>query len=578
MYLNPRTVLILGCVILIMFLLLFRKLFFPFRMVRSKTRVILLIIFIFGLSLRLFYVPHHHLVMWDEYLHLNAAETLMLTGELANCRHGIPEKACYVLNEYTHAPPVYATLHSALFKIFGVDARIGFLTSAIFSSLCILLIFALAYLLSRRGDLSLVAAFMYSVLPINLRFAGTMNIISMSSFFLILTICVFLIYSEKRERPVLLFFMALLLFSINTRVENVLLVPLLIFAHLSFGKQSWKSKTNIMLVVAFLIGVIWIGSQTVSILFEDPARQHNAFVGSASELDPGRTYPVFLQFSIYKFRLPFIVNVETEGASFGLSADLKSRLMTELHYQKQFWLSGAFQSGFLVVFFLLGALALRTERRTFSFLLAFFVLFMFVSLIELCGNIVLNLRRAVIPLIPFCILAAYGAAWLFDVIKSITKLKIIRYIYVGLFVLFLAAHLGNTDIIKEHRGDIFAAIVGAIEYGRTEIPDDCLVLSFYSEPVLSSMKKSAFSLKPPYSGFDYPTDDSCVVFFDTSPVTNAFPNVFSMSLSKIPRTALEFEQVLKRIRSEYTLVPFKTYTYEGVERFEFGFYMVERSK
>jgi hypothetical protein len=189
----------------------------------------LLLLFVLALSvlIRSAFLPHIHRVYWDEYYHINLAQNILSSGNFYTCLSG-DDISCEVAKASEWVPGFHVAL-SFVFQFFGDSADNAFLFNIGVSSLSIFVFFLLFQLIFNNPAYALIAAGVWSLVPAHLTFSTNAST-DISSVFCILTVLLFWnIFLRKRSLRVFLLFIATLSYTVNTRIENVLLlVPLLI--------------------------------------------------------------------------------------------------------------------------------------------------------------------------------------------------------------------------------------------------------------------------------------------------------------------------------------------------------------
>ncbi len=235
----------------------------PFRKIRKKTWLYLLIIFLTGLILRLFVFPHVHLMFIDEPWYMDMAK---------NMDNGNGPVVCNLVDDYAREcslplkPSGWPFLVSIIF-LFGVKNYYAIYLNSIIGSLSVILIFLLTYLLFRKQDTGLWSALFLALTPIQVIWSNTAETNNASVFFILLTMLFFFAYIDSRKKSMLTLTMLGLIFSILTRFENIVLAGLFILCYLIYSRVfSRKPSGQVFeafypfIVAAFLLCMVFFES------------------------------------------------------------------------------------------------------------------------------------------------------------------------------------------------------------------------------------------------------------------------------------------------------------------------------
>ena len=118
-----------------------------FKSIKSRTWILLILIFICGLIIRMEFIPHTHHVYDDEYEHINIAQNILYSNEFCACYSGTNDNCddCYLVPW----PPGYHTFLSLSFNMFGDSDQVAFKTNAIII-ICISFFYIIFYTLFIR--------------------------------------------------------------------------------------------------------------------------------------------------------------------------------------------------------------------------------------------------------------------------------------------------------------------------------------------------------------------------------------------------------------------------------------------
>lgn len=221
LWLVPFTKALLALV-LIFFFLNTRTLASLFSCLSRRGALALVLIFLSGLALRVWGMPHAHSVFYDEFEHINIAQNIDHAGWFSVCQEGGSVScARYQLLPW---PSGYHTLLSLFFGIFGDTESVAYHLNAVIGALTIPLVFLLFALRTGSPRLSLVGALLFSLIPTHLRFSGSsapciLSIFSIAGCFIYLEL-----FLKKKTFLLFVSFLVSLLFALYVRPENFLMV------------------------------------------------------------------------------------------------------------------------------------------------------------------------------------------------------------------------------------------------------------------------------------------------------------------------------------------------------------------
>ncbi|NIO20614.1 MAG: hypothetical protein GTN76_07720 [Candidatus Aenigmarchaeota archaeon] len=240
--------------LIIFFVLNFKTIVKQFSKINRKIWIILLVIFLLGFLLRnaeYWYGEHA-----DAYSPLETAKFLVLEGKhVKACSAG---RAGYCSSYQQVLQPVgFPYLISLFYLVFGINTLPVLVFSAVLSSLSIILIFLICYLLFNKEELGLYAALVYALIPYNIFFSGTGFTRIISIFFLGFTLLIYLIAIRKNDLKLWTLFSLFFSFSVYIRQENYILIPLF-FLGLFLFRYDIKNKENIKkLLIATIVFIIF---------------------------------------------------------------------------------------------------------------------------------------------------------------------------------------------------------------------------------------------------------------------------------------------------------------------------------
>ncbi len=226
-----------------------------FKKIDRKTWIALLLIFLVGFSLRVFVAPQVHRLYYDEDIYLDIGYNIAKNGKASYCTYGNQE-ACYEAF-YMKQPNGYPFLMSGVF-LFGGDESTAHCATAIISSLTIISIFFISYLLFKNKKISLFSTLIFSLVPVAIRWAPTTTSDTVFIFFTSLTVLGFLSYFKSDKTSILMFSFFSLAYAIQMRPEGLLLIILIIFMFLLIKKNLLQSILKVDFLLILLVFSILI--------------------------------------------------------------------------------------------------------------------------------------------------------------------------------------------------------------------------------------------------------------------------------------------------------------------------------
>ncbi len=318
-----------------------------------------------GLALRLWAVPHRPYVFYDEYEHLALAGRLAEGLSFVRCDFRL-DGFCYS-GWLPQWPPGHHALLAWVFKVAGAGWAQAFMFNAFVSSLAIPLFFFFSAVLFRGPRPGLASASLIAFLPLHLKFSGNASLEGASLTFILLALCSWLVYAGRGGRRAFFLAVSATAFSAFVRPENFLLFCFL--AALPFLRSRRPSPACVLLFLPYLV---------LPALYLPAIREYNAenWLPSREQLDG---------LGLCFRNLRYWLNGPGLPPAFGLAA-----------------LSGIF-------------LSFRENKAPSAFLLpaaAFLLVYSFAQKLDLWA---LDLKRFNVPLLAFAVPpAGLAAAWLYD--------------------------------------------------------------------------------------------------------------------------------------------------------------------
>ncbi len=512
----------------------FREIAKRFKKVKKKTWFLLLLIFLLGTTVRVFYIQHIHLIS-DEYGYMQIGKNLLLDKKIQVCDSYVDyeKKFCppHELGGWVQ-PIGWPLLLSVSFLIFGLNSPNAINTNAILGSLSILLVFLITYLLFRREKVGLYSALLFSLMSLHLKWSGTAQPNVTSLFFILLTILLFLIYFENQKFKMLLLAILSLAYTIQIRPENAILLFLIGIMFPIFDPK-WKTKLRdfkfwiLCLILVFLLlpNFLYLGLNN---LFGTTAWK--VAIQSHSEASQS-----------------FLENFELYGG----------------------WRLSEFMSIPLVVdlFILIGLIySFRRYRGAFIFLLTFFLIFFAISMgyRHSTEYFLINLY---FPLILFGALGLnQSIKW---ILKFFDKLRIGRLVSLFIVLILLISFypfVKNTLTINRPYALLEVEVASKV---KNDINPNCYVIMENPEILASTTQIKAIATR---RILEHPEimenllDKECVLFYEDRDCSYQSIDTKKSMIS------------CYKIGKKYKLVPYRTYYSKIDRKINYTFYKVSSKK
>ena len=464
----PRSILA-NFILLLIFIYLCRK---PlgqfFKNISRNTWLWISLIFVFGLLVRLFISSHSFLTIFDEAEYMETATNLS-----SNFQQGV-----YVYPRSIGWPFILAVV----FKLFGPSYNAAFYTSSALGALTVFNIFLLALALSKKENVAIWSAFLFSVLPLHIKWSGSAETNVPSLFFITLG----------------LFFCALYFRNPDPKQAQGWLSWLVLIG-LSFASQF--RPENYALFGVFLIGLL--------IFAPSPLRKF--------KLD--LVWPLFLALIVTLPNLFVVLNFQisadwifrdSSGVLSGSNWSLENLINNSLNYGKYFFTT--YHSFIFSILYFGGAVYLfLKKRKIFFFLMGWFLLFYFIYFSSWLQTLGAKSRI----FLTFYPILAISAAFFIDFISQWFKFKKLKIIWaINLIIIFLTItpyyieNLINKD--REGLAIMGKAELAILELAKNKVPSDCTVVA--NLPVIfvtTGLKAVDFKHLE-----DYSYNSRCLLFFD----------------------------------------------------------------
>ncbi len=424
--------------IVLFFILNFKTIKKEFREIKKKTWIILFLILFVASLLRFFWIFHEYFEVDDGFNDLNIAYTIQKHNTHAMCFF-VSGDSCKDFFYTTFWPPGYHLALSVVFNIFNPSQEVAFNFSAFLGILSVFLSFLLGYLWTKKEDIALIGAFAFSIIPIILKFSGTVSQNFFSLFIIFFVLFVFEIFLKNKRIEMFFLFLSVLLYAVYSRPENIFLIPIFFFIFMmrenlfEFIKNNKKSFFISMIFLIILIIPIFALVYVNSVLFPQ-----EGWSPSLKE-----TFGYFLKYSLYN--LWFFINPFINTFAFSLFV-LVGLIFTALKEKKIF-------------------------LSFFVFFTTFFVIYSSFDLGRFIGSLT---RFSLILYIPLFLFFIKGLYFLFSFFENESKeIKRILMVFMVFFLIYTT--IPTIPFIFNRSND--AKIFDLMNSIKEKIPDDAYVIS-----------------------------------------------------------------------------------------------------
>jgi 4-amino-4-deoxy-L-arabinose transferase-like glycosyltransferase len=392
-----------------------------FKNIKLSTWIFLIMIFVLAFSIRMYITPHTHRVYFDEDIYLDIGKEIFLRGKGLLCNYG-DSKGCYEY-DFMKWPNGYPLLLTVPYAAFGINEAIVYDFVAFLGSLSVVLIFFIAYLLSKNERISLYAALFLALASIPIMWSGTTASEPVFMFFTLLAFFFLALSLESNSLKIAALALFALAYAMQIKAEGVFLLPVALLMIL-FLDKNWAKKFR-----SYKFLSLWI----IFFIFIAPYLIH---VRLAEKIDTWGA----------------------EGSKFGL--EYTKRNIPENFI---FWINGypTIEHSILITAFALFGLCyyFGKNKNTLLFISAWFMIFFLLYGFFYAGSVRygVDVRYTLTQYPPLILLAGYGVDGLSKVfsrkgIKHLFDIGLVAVILVSFYLFYLPSIATPADQIREAYG------------------------------------------------------------------------------------------------------------------------------
>lgn len=417
-----------------LFCMNFKLLFTQLKTIKKYTWIILFIVFVYGFCLR--NAEYWRGPFSDGYMPEDSAQAWIYTGRPnITCMAG-KQNEC-ILYSSAMSPEGFPYLIALTHLLFGINTLHPSIISAILSSLTIIVIFLISYLLFKKEKAALFAAIVFTLIPLNIVQSQTGLTRPTGLFFTGLTILFYLLSLRNNRKISWMLSILCLSYAIYVRQESYILLPVLLLFIIVFKYSELRqaAKENVILKNKMLFsnyGKDLFLFSYIFISFQIPAINWIILRNPFSSFSKGGIYS-----SDGIWGLTF-KGLWIQGSALFLQMFNMSPLYANI---------GIFHYNLLAsIFFVFGFISIFASRnKSGLFIASIFVAYFFVYSLMFDGNTWKTgtlmfdyMRRSVMLHIPYAVISGYG---IFNFYQHFEGKTWRRRVFAAAFLLYLSLNL-----------------------------------------------------------------------------------------------------------------------------------------
>jgi len=230
------------------------QLFKEFKKLKIKKLYItsLVAISISFLLFEIVFIKPTERIFFDEHLYQDEAINIIKQFNAKMCLYGTND-TCKIFTYY-HQGITWAYIIALGYLVTGINAmHTAWNLNLIFSTLSVILIFFISFMLTKKESISLISSFFYATTPLVLIWARTGGAETSLVFFSLLSILSLLIWLKTKNKKILVLLISSIVFAAQGKVEGVFILPILAAFYFAFSKVNIKELLKISLIVILLL-------------------------------------------------------------------------------------------------------------------------------------------------------------------------------------------------------------------------------------------------------------------------------------------------------------------------------------
>ncbi len=231
-------------------------------------KVSLLVVILLGFFLRFSYAPNFHRIYYDEDRYLSYAVTFAKFNQAVSINLATPDKLIQGVPDDAGRTTV-PVINALILKFFGYSEENLFQTAKVFSTIQILLIFVLAYLLFKNYTTALFSALGMAVIPTNIYWSSSINLDTYAVFFALLSLIGATLYAKAPSLKTSLMLILSFILLLGVRIESFVLLPVIMFCIYAVrydNKLKLLSKKELPYIAIFISCIALRGLLSASVI------------------------------------------------------------------------------------------------------------------------------------------------------------------------------------------------------------------------------------------------------------------------------------------------------------------------
>ena len=222
--------------------------------IKKEYLAILIAISISFLIFEILFVKPTERIFFDEHLYQDEATNILKQFNAKMCVYGTNE-TCKIFIYY-HQGIAWAYIIALGYLISGINVmHTAWNLNLIFSTISILLLFFVCFMITKKETTSLISSFFYASTPLILIWTRTGSAETSLVFFSLLSILSFLIWMETKNKKISILLISSVIFAAQAKIEGVFILPILAIFYFIFSKKTDIEEVGeiFLLIILFLL-------------------------------------------------------------------------------------------------------------------------------------------------------------------------------------------------------------------------------------------------------------------------------------------------------------------------------------
>jgi len=225
--------------------------------IKKEYLAILIVLSISFLIFEILFVKPTERIFFDEHLYQDEAMNILKQFNAQMCLYGTNE-TCKIFTYY-HQGIAWAYIIALGYLISGINVmHTAWNLNLIFSTISILLLFFVCFMLTRKESVSLISSFFYASTPLILIWTRTGGAETSLVFFSLLSILSLLIWIETKNKKILVLLISSIIFAAQTKIEGVFILPILAVFYFLLSKIDVEEIVKISIPIILLLAPAFV--------------------------------------------------------------------------------------------------------------------------------------------------------------------------------------------------------------------------------------------------------------------------------------------------------------------------------